>query len=240
MPEGNEQDPTRRRLQRLERLLACFQKALGHELPNQLIAIGGLLRLLELEEVQRLGPEGQDYLARVNAAVQKLQVLGTTLANLARLARTPDLPTAEQVEAALGTLGQAVEETVIEVKQLFPGRVIEYHISTSAHSLTVSRPDLRTVLRQLLSHAVQRSGSERPLRVEIDARPGPAALELTLTDDGPELPVERQTTLFEPFPSGGQDNLGLFLVQQIVDGWGGSIALSSRPGQGSTFTIRIP
>src|SRR5437899_1008822 len=55
MPGGSEQEATCRRLERLERLLACFQKALGHEMPNQLVAIGGLLRLLELEEGERLG-----------------------------------------------------------------------------------------------------------------------------------------------------------------------------------------
>jgi hypothetical protein len=86
MPDGSEQEKGRR-LERLERLLACFQKALGHEMPNQLVAVGGLLRLLELEEGDRLGPDGRDYLGRLHAAVQKLDLLAAGLADLARTAR---------------------------------------------------------------------------------------------------------------------------------------------------------
>jgi signal transduction histidine kinase len=68
-------------------------------------------------------------------------------------------------------------------------------------------------------------------------------VELCVADDGPAVPAERLANLFEPFPSGGQaaaHNLGLFLVQQIVDGWGGGISLSSAPGQGCAFALRIP
>jgi signal transduction histidine kinase len=253
MHNGNERDPTRRRLERLERLLACFQKALGHEIPNQLVAIGGLLQLLELEEGERLGLDGRDYLGRLHAGVQKLQLLAVALADLARVARPLDRPAGQAAgdeKRAPGSVGQMVEEVVVEVKQLFPGRVIEYHISPTAHTLTVSRPDLRTVLLPLLRHAVQRSGEGRPVRLEIDARRSGTEVELCLADDGPEIPADRQATLFDPFPGAGPGdvaqggnpphNLGLFLAQQVVAGWGGCLGLASAPGQGCTFTIRIP
>jgi two-component system OmpR family sensor kinase len=244
MPEGSEQEAMCRRLQRLERLLACFQQALGHELPNQLVAIGGLLRLLELEEGQRLGADGRDYLGRLNAAVQKLNLLSTGLADLARTARPQDRPGGAARRNG-GSVGQVAEEAVAEVKQLFPDRAIEYDISPAACTLTVPRPELRTVLLQLLLDAVQRSGGDRPLRLRIDACRRESAVELCLADDGPEVPAGRQAHLFDPFAAAGAPgtaapNLGLFLVQQIVDGWAGGISLSSAPGQGCAFTIRIP
>jgi signal transduction histidine kinase len=240
---GNSEHETTRRLERLERLLACFQQALGHEMPNQLVAVGGLLRLLDLEEGERLGPDGRDYLGRLHAAVQKLHLLGAALADLARSARPPDRCRGEPRRAA-GSVGQLAAEVVAEVKQLFPDHVIEYHISPTAHTLTVPRPELRTVLLQLLLHAGQRSACG-PLRLRIDACRRETATEVCVADDGPDVPAGRQPHLFEPFPPGGQaraaaHNLGLFLVQQLVDGWGGSISVASAPGQGCVFTIRIP
>jgi signal transduction histidine kinase len=236
MADGSEHEQCRR-LQRLERLLACFQQGLGHEMPNQLVAVGGLLRLLELEEGERLSPDGRDYLGRLQAAVQKLNLLATGLADLARTARPQDRPRGEAGRSG-GSVGQLAEEVVAEVKQLFPDRPIEYDIALTAHTLTVPRPDLRTVLLQLLLHAVQRSDGDRPLRLRLDARRTDGAVEVLVADDGPDVPARRQADLFEPFAPAG--NLGLFLVQQIVDGWGGGISLSSAPGQGCAFTIRIP
>ena len=52
-------NPAQRRIEQLERLLGCFQKALGHELPNQLVALQGLARLIEMEQADRLDEEGR-------------------------------------------------------------------------------------------------------------------------------------------------------------------------------------
>ena len=58
-------NPAGRRVEQLERLLGCFQKALGHELPNQLVALQGLARLIEMEQADRLDDEGRAHLLRL-------------------------------------------------------------------------------------------------------------------------------------------------------------------------------
>src|SRR5437870_1875703 len=79
----------RRRLARAERLLACYRQAVGHELPNQLVAIQGLVRVLEFEEGARLSAEGRDYLQRLAAAAQRTHALLRTLAAIGRVGREP-------------------------------------------------------------------------------------------------------------------------------------------------------
>jgi signal transduction histidine kinase len=65
-----------------------------------------------------------------------------------------------------------------------------------------------------------------------------------ISDDGKGMPPEVQARIFEPFFStkeGGRGvGLGLSIVQGIVTRHGGTIEVASEPGQGTTFTVRLP
>jgi signal transduction histidine kinase len=79
-------EPNSGRLQaRLQRLLNACRKGLNHDLTNQLVALQGLLQLLNLEEAAGLNPTGQDYVRRMLGVAQRTQALARTLADLSRL-----------------------------------------------------------------------------------------------------------------------------------------------------------
>ena len=68
-----------------------------------------------------------------------------------------------------------------------------------------------------------------------------------MTDDGIGIAPEDQEKIWQRFyqvnPSRGEGSglgLGLSMVRQIVSLHGGRISVESRPGQGSTFTVRLP
>jgi signal transduction histidine kinase len=65
---------------------------------------------------------------------------------------------------------------------------------------------------------------------------------LCVSDAGPGIPPELQETIFEPLVTTKRTGtgLGLALCKRIVDAHGGTIAVSSRPGQGATFTVELP
>ena len=68
---------------------------------------------------------------------------------------------------------------------------------------------------------------------------------LTVHNQGPPIPDSVRTRLFEPFLGGahgtaGGLGLGLYIASEIVRAHGGSIAMSSGPGEGTTFEIRLP
>ena len=73
-------------------------------------------------------------------------------------------------------------------------------------------------------------------------------VEVRIADRGPGIPPEEQAHLFEPFYRGRRavqaqthgTGLGLSLVKGIVEAHEGTIELESEPGQGTTFTVRIP
>jgi signal transduction histidine kinase len=227
-------NPTRRGMEQLERLLGCFQKALGHELPNQLVALQGLARLVEMEQAERLDDEGRSHLLRLADLTRRADGLVRTLAEIGRLTREP-----APIEEA--SLAETAREAAAEVNLLSSGWSIVYPIDPEAAVLPVSRRSLRLVLVHLLRNAVQ-AGGGRASPIEVASRRAPEGAEWWVKDDGRGLPEAQAGRLFECFAGGGTAGLGLFLVRQIVAGWGGALRIQSEPGVGTTFTVlvRIP
>ncbi|MEO6276240.1 hybrid sensor histidine kinase/response regulator [Roseateles sp.] len=100
------------------------------------------------------------------------------------------------------------------------------------------------VLVNLLSNAL-RYGAGRPVQVEVDLSDDGLA-RLTVTDQGPGIPLEDQQRIFQQFerlPSSGKApgmGLGLYISQQFVQAHGGGISLHSEPGKGASFEVLLP
>ena len=70
----------------------------------------------------------------------------------------------------------------------------------------------------------------------------PAAVAITITDQGPGMDEATRRTLFEPFftTKPGGTGLGLYITHEIVKRHGGSLTVLSEPGQGATFRVELP
>ncbi len=214
-------------------LLACYQEALGHELPNRLVSLQGLARLLEEGEGQQLGPEGREHLGRLADLARRTDRLVRALADIGRLCRDARSggPTVPE---------EAAREAAAAVHLLYDGPAIVYDFPGDLPAVAVSRQSLYQVLVQLLRNAVQAAGSQAG-RVQVGGRRGPDGVEVWVADDGPGLPSVPPEKLFAPFQRGGDGlGLGLFLVRQVVATWGGCLRVESEPGRGSRFTLLIP
>ena len=80
--------------------------------------------------------------------------------------------------------------------------------------------------------------------VEVFATENLGHVQIHVSDDGVGIPEKYQSTVFEPFKrlssTVSGSGLGLAFVQKTVESWGGSISLSSSPGEGCTFSITVP
>ena len=102
------------------------------------------------------------------------------------------------------------------------------------------------VLDNLVSNAIKYSDPGSAIRVSV--RGHGDHVELRVADQGQGISAEQLGRLFEPFargqtrPTGGErsSGLGLAIVQRIVEGHGGRIEVTSRPGEGSTFVVFLP
>jgi len=218
---------------RAMRLFAVLQKALSHELPNMLIGVQGLGRLLELEQGERLSAEGRDYLERMIAGTAKAHALVTALADVARLGKGRDA-------AGAMDLAEVVTEAVAEANQVAQHRFAEYHGAKQVLILTVPRAALRKVLGLLLRRAGTICPGAPPRRVEVSTRITETEVAIRVAEDRPVLFPEQIARLFEPF--GGTDDHGLemFLLRQLVEDWGGVVRVESEPASGTVFVVTCP
>ncbi len=102
---------------------------------------------------------------------------------------------------------------------------------------------LEQVVTNLVSNAIK-FGAGKPIEIALEGDARTAVL--TVRDSGIGIDAERQTRLFQRFERAvsrrhyGGMGLGLWLVRGIVEAHGGSVRLTSQPGEGSTFTVELP
>jgi signal transduction histidine kinase len=114
----------------------------------------------------------------------------------------------------------------------------------SASSLTGrwDRGRLQKVVDVLLDNAVK-FGNGAPIAVTVRTD---SVAELTVRDRGIGIASDRLSAIFDPFARAvpkehfGGLGLGLYIAKAIVEAHGGSITVESRPGEGSTFVVRLP
>jgi two-component system NtrC family sensor kinase len=101
---------------------------------------------------------------------------------------------------------------------------------------------LQQVFLNLLSNAVQAAGENGTIRVVTEAA-GPEVI-VRIEDDGAGIDPAVMGRIFDPFfttkPPGEGTGLGLAISAEIVRQHGGSISVESDPGNGTTFTVRLP
>jgi signal transduction histidine kinase len=99
---------------------------------------------------------------------------------------------------------------------------------------------MRQALVNLLQNALEAMNANG--RVQVSARATENEIEISVSDQGPGFTEEQQRRLFEPgfTTKAGGSGLGLVMVERIVADHRGTIDVSSRPGSGTTFTLRLP
>ncbi len=99
------------------------------------------------------------------------------------------------------------------------------------------------VLSNLIANAVK-YGAGEPIEVVVE--PDDESVAVSVRDHGIGIPADRLPRIFDRFERAvtsrayGGLGLGLFIVRQIVEAHGGTIAVDSEPERGSTFTVRLP
>lgn len=147
----------------------------------------------------------------------------------------------ERVELT-ALLREAVEllEPLARQKQI----ALSLHTPEQAEVLG-DRGRLSQVLANLLGNALKFTPSEGHVDAQI-AFADEHTVEISVADDGPGIPPEEVPYVFERYrrvgTSGelGGSGLGLSIVRQVVDAHEGTLGVSSQPGHGSRFWIRLP
>lgn len=98
-----------------------------------------------------------------------------------------------------------------------------------------------TLVGNALRYARPSEAHPAHVRVKVDYHAGEGVLTLRVQDNGPGMPAGRARWLFERDPAtGAAAGVALLMVRDVVVAHGGSIAVESALGRGTTFTLRLP
>jgi signal transduction histidine kinase len=230
--------------QRLEReaqrvqhfaLLGRLAAGVSHEIRNPLAALFLHVDLLEeelQEPTQESAPQVTQALAEIRMNLARLEDLVQdylTLVRTSQLERTPQ------------DLGAALHAWAVEWQQLATnqGVLLRLEELEDLGLVTLHASTLRRAILNLVQNA-------------LDAMPQGGTLTLTgqrtathvrlqVQDTGCGIPTEQLTKIFEPLytTKPGGSGLGLYIVQEIVAAHGGTLAVESVLGCGTTFTITL-
>ena len=231
---------------RAEAERGAFLDALAHDVKNPLGAAKGRAQLARRQLSRGLTDPAklETSLAGIDAAVNAATRLIDDLLDVAHLRAGRSL----QLRLAPTDLGALVQACAEETRQRSP--VHEVRVDTESPVLvgTWDAERLGRVLGNLLDNAVKYS----PAGGEILVRAGRAEdesgtwAEVAVTDQGLGIPEEDLARVFERFHRGTNvariagTGIGLSGAKQIVEQHGGTIAVASVEGRGSTFMVRLP
>jgi len=131
-----------------------------------------------------------------------------------------------------------------EFRNTYPQQSIICHIQPADYQMMGDPKLIRQIVENILSNAVRYSPEHHPIDLSLNCNNG--QLTFDVTDRGIGIPSEELLTLFEPFRRGSNTSdipgtgLGLAIVKQSVELHGGSIAVTSVAGYGTTFMVKLP
>jgi len=218
---------------------SAFLMLVSQELRTPLATLALQLERLQRSAVRELPHDKHLLVRRMGASVGRLSGLCEGLLQYARIQSGRLSLRTESLDIA-----QVAAEVIDELRPDADDKGVELCLepSEAASYLEADRELVRLILLHLVENGLK-STEQGQVRVAVsfDER----SCRLTVTDSGPGIAREHQAHIFQPFEPGDQRKqpaagLGLSLVRQMVDALGGSITLTSRVGQGTKFSVRLP
>lgn len=221
-----------------------FISITAHELKAPLAVLKGTAQLL-LRQAHREGSERPlRSLGMIDGQVDRMTRLIDDLSDVARIESDGLAFDAQPLDVRA-----LLTDTITEVSLAAPDFALHLQVEgmpTGAVWVRGDRARLGQVLTNLLTNAVKYSDRHREAEIVL-RRDGDRAA-IAVTDHGIGIPAAQQADIFEPYAradnaaAGGYGGLGLglFISKAIVDRHGGTLALVSEEGVGSTFTLALP
>ncbi len=229
--------------------LESFNRMVSHELRQPLTTLMYALPLLRTESA-RGDSVRQEYLLTVmERNTTRLMQLMEQLEGLSRLTvGQPDTP--EIQEAQISAVASQVAR---QLREMAEARGVDIQVSDDLPEIFVDTARLELILMNLVSNAIKYSDptkSDRFVRVESGQNCDAPTCCLVVRDNGLGIPEESLSTIFRRYRRVHAERdselgirgsgLGLAIVAECVEAVGGSIAVESVVGRGSSFRVTIP
>ncbi len=210
----------------------------SHELRTPLTSIQANLELL-----QAAGKGSEDDRQTVDSALSSTKRMSGLVSDLLLLARAD---AGRRVATRDLDLAAIATEALEEVQPLTGDRRLESHLDGPL-PMQGNPDELHRLIRNLLENAVRHTPDRTT--VELTARRDGNEALLEIVDDGPGIPADMESQVFDRFvrgdgpadtAGGGGSGLGLAIVRAVAESHGGSVSAGRSTYGGARFSVRLP
>jgi PAS domain S-box-containing protein len=220
-----------------------FIANMSHELRTPLNSVIGFSQILNEKVFGDLNEKQMNYVCNIQRSGKHLLELINDILDISKI-ESGNMEYAPEMTD--------IKEIMDEITVLTEPLVADKHIVLETNSefdkleINVDRMKIKQIMFNLLSNAIKFTPKNG--KVWFDSKIINGNIQMSVSDNGIGIPLEKQKTIFEPFKQAssstsrthGGTGLGLAIVKYYVEMHSGQIHVESEPGKGSTFTFTIP
>jgi len=218
-----------------------FVEDVSHELRTPVAIVEGHLKLLN-----RWGKDDPEVLEEsLEASLAEIKRMKTLVQEMLDLSRAPQVR--EQYKDATAEVVDTLTQIVSNFKVLYPDFTFVFDIDSKADLLSpIYRNHFEQVIIILLDNAVKYSTNRKEIIVSLSTVAD--QVEIGIQDFGMGLSEEDKKKVFSRFyrvdkarsRERGGNGLGLSIAKELIEGYNGSISLTSHLNQGTVFKVKLP
>jgi len=218
-----------------QRLAAVGEMAAGiaHEIRNPLASMSGSIQILRQEL-----PLSSEQEQLMDIVLRESERLNTTIRSFLAYARP------QRFQIARFDVRRVLNDTALLLRnsnELRDGHEIHVSLPESELWYDADEGQIKQIVWNLATNGLRAmpNGGRLQLTAEVETSEG---VVLTVRDEGVGIPPEELDSLFQPFHGtfAKGSGLGLAIVHRIVADYQGEIRVSSKPGAGTTVSVRLP
>ena len=217
--------------------MEAFSYSVSHDLRAPLRSIDGFSKLLLEKHLDRLDPQGQNYLSRVRAAAQRMGRLIDDLLRLSRIGRA-------QMQEEAVNLSALAEDVVRDIRSREPRRRVLVEIEPNLVA-TGDAALLRIMLENLLDNSWKFTGKQKHPRIQVGAEAVDGERVFHVRDNGAGFSMDYADKLFAPFSRLHSERefagtgIGLAIAHRIVVRHAGRIWAEGAEDVGTTIHFTL-
>ncbi len=218
--------------------LQGFAYAVSHDMSEPLRMVSGFAKLLHDNAPRQLDDKTSNYLDQIQDGAQRLRAMIQGVLEYSRVVTRAEPHETVDFYDVLGEARERLQRSIVDSSARIETRVLP-------HRLHGDRRQVVKVVTEVLENAIKFCDREEP-EIRIDSALEDGMWRISFTDNGPGVPPEQSTKIFEIFRRSGADRsidghgVGLAVARRIAEMHGGTLECEARPGRGARFILALP